>query len=78
MSSVSDPSAVEAGRAAVIETLRGACKLVVVTHEHPDHTGLGRRPAFQHGRRGVGLGQPLHDTVSGAGARRHDHAVAAG
>jgi bifunctional oligoribonuclease and PAP phosphatase NrnA len=48
MSSVSDPSAVEAGRAAVIDTLRGSCKLVVVTHEHPDGDAFGSLVAMQH------------------------------
>jgi phosphoesterase RecJ-like protein len=58
MSSVSDPSAVEAGRAAVIDTLRGACKLVVVTHEHPDGDALGSLVAMQHVLKALG-----HDSL---------------
>src|SRR6202044_3235785 len=48
------------------------------TLEHPDNTAFGSGPRVQHGGRGVGFGQPLHDTVGGAGSRSNDHAVPAG
>jgi bifunctional oligoribonuclease and PAP phosphatase NrnA len=41
MTSVSDPSEVVTGRAAVVEVLRGARKTIVVAHEHPDGDALG-------------------------------------
>src|ERR1700691_5926113 len=47
-SRVSDPSAVEAGRAAVLDGLRNACKTIVLTHEHPDGDALGSLVAMQH------------------------------
>ena len=47
MSSVSDPSLVEAGRAAVLEELRTAVSPIVVTHEHPDGDALGSLIAMQ-------------------------------
>ncbi|MCL2418108.1 MAG: DHH family phosphoesterase [Conexibacteraceae bacterium] len=48
MSSVSDPSLVESGRAAVLEELRTAVSPIVVTHEHPDGDALGSLIAMQH------------------------------
>ena len=46
--------------------------------QHPDDTALGSGARIQHGGRGVGLGQPLHHPVRGAGSRRHHHGVPAG
>ena len=41
MSSVGEPSGVEAGRAAVLDELRTAAGRSCVTHEHPDGDALG-------------------------------------
>jgi bifunctional oligoribonuclease and PAP phosphatase NrnA len=41
MTSVGEPSIVQAGRAGVLDELRAATKTVVVTHEHPDGDALG-------------------------------------
>src|ERR1700753_1689105 len=57
-SGVGHASEVEAGRAAVIETLRGSCKLVVVTHEHPDGDAPGSLVAMQHVLKALG-----HDSL---------------
>jgi len=53
-SGVSDPSAIEAGRAAVLDELRTACRTILVTHEHPDGDALGSLIAMQHVLRAVG------------------------
>ena len=39
---------------------------------------VGSRARFQHGGRGVGLGQPLHHAMRGAGPGRDHHRVPAG
>jgi phosphoesterase RecJ-like protein len=48
MTSVSDPSIVEAGRSAVLDELRSAGRTIVVTHEHPDGDALGSLIAMHH------------------------------
>jgi bifunctional oligoribonuclease and PAP phosphatase NrnA len=53
-SGVSDASAIEAGRAAVLDELRTARRTILITHEHPDGDALGSLIAMQHVLRAVG------------------------